>query len=79
MKKKTKRATQNKIVHIVFERGGVLHECIGVLMSENESAVRVAFNAKDDVVKDDLIIDRSVIRSMEAIPRSLIRVMGKKK
>lgn len=66
---------ENTIVHIVMHEGkggDTEYECVGVLMEENENMIRVAFNAKSDVVVDDLIIKREDIVSMEVLDSATI-------
>jgi hypothetical protein len=62
--------SENTIVHIVMREeksGDTEYECVGGLMEENEEMVRVAFNAKNDVVVDDLTIKRTDIVSIEVV------------
>ncbi len=64
---------ENTFVHVVMheEKGGIAeYECVGVLMEENENIIRLAFNAKNDKVVDDLKINRSDIVSIEILDSS---------
>lgn len=66
---------ENTFVHIVMREGGASdteYECVGVLMEENEDIVRVAFNAKNDKVVDDLKINRSDVVSIKILNSSQI-------
>lgn len=50
------------------------YECIGVLMEETGSTLRVAFNAHNDVVRDDIIIQKDKIIKFEKLPESAIKI-----
>lgn len=66
---------ENTFVRIVMHGGSARdteYECVGVLMEENENIVRVAFNAKNDKVVDDLKINRLDIVSVEILNPSTI-------
>ena len=66
---------ENTFVHVVMrdEKSVEMeYECVGVLMEENENIIRVAFNAKNDKVVDDLTINRSDIVSIEVLDLSTI-------
>ncbi len=61
---------ENIIVHVVLRATGKEYECAGVLMIETENMIRVAFNAKDDKVKDYLDIKRTDIISINILKTS---------
>jgi hypothetical protein len=66
---------ENTIMHIVMrdeKTGNTEYKCVGVLMEENENIIRVAFNAKNDVVVDDLTIKRENIVSIEVLDPATI-------
>lgn len=68
--------SENTIVHVVMhgeKADDAEYECVGVLMEENKNIIRVAFNAKNDKVVDDLKINRSNIISIEVLDPSNIK------
>lgn len=72
-----KNNPENTVVHVVMraEDGSTdtEYECVGVLMEENDDMIRVAFNAKNDKVVDDLRINRSNIIGIQIIEPSTIK------
>ena len=66
---------ENTIVHVVMREdksSDTEYECVGVLMEENENMVRVAFNAKNDKVVDDLVIPRLDVISINVLDPSTL-------
>ena len=59
---------ENTLVHVVMRGSdGEEYECVGVLMREDEDTIRIAFNAKDDVVVDYYDIQKRDVISIEVI------------
>lgn len=68
-----KNNPENTIVHVAFKgRFGEEYECVGVLIKEEKDFVQIAFNAKNDKVKDFLDIKRSDISSINILDPSII-------
>lgn len=66
-----KNNPENTIAHVIFRgRFNEEYECAGVLMREEKKHIRVAFNAKNDVVKDYVDIKKSKIISIEVLKHS---------
>jgi len=71
-----KNNPENTVVCVVMrveEDNDTEYECVGVLMEEDEDMIRVAFNAKNDKVVDDLKINRSNIIGIQIIDPSTIK------
>jgi hypothetical protein len=65
----------NTIIYIqMYDESQNEYECLGVLMGETDSTIRVAFNAHNDVVRDDIIIQKDKIIKFEKLPESAIKV-----
>ena len=70
--------SENTIVHVVMRENkndDTAYECVGALMKEDEGNIRVAFNAKNDVVLDDLDIPKSDIISIDILDPATIVTM----
>ncbi len=65
---------ENVIVHVVLHTNdNKEYECVGILMKEEKDVVRVAFNAKDDEVKDYLDINKADIVSIDILDSSEVK------
>lgn len=69
-----KNNPENTIVKVVFLGSDKRkYECVGVLTKDEENLIRVAFNAKDDVVVDYLDIKKSDIVNIKILNSSKIK------
>ena len=65
----------NIIIYIqMYDDSQNEYECLGVLMEETDSTIRVAFNAHNNVVRDDIIIQKDKIIKFEKFPESAIKI-----
>lgn len=65
---------ENTIVRVIFFGSDKnKYECVGVLTKDEENLIRVAFNAKDNVVVDYLDIKRKDIVKIEVLNSSKIK------
>lgn len=56
------RSEKNEVVYVKIKgEDGFLYECVGVLMKDDLKYIKIAFNAHDDVVKDDIVIQKNQI------------------
>ena len=63
-----KNNPENTIAQVVFLGSDKRkYECVGVLTKDEKNLIRIAFNAKDDVVVDYLDIERKNIIKIEIL------------
>lgn len=59
---------QNTIVYIKMSaEDGCVYECVGALMEDTSAYVKIAFNAHNDVVKDNVIIEKKDILEFKIV------------
>ena len=65
---------KNTIVYVKTQASdGFIYECAGVLMEDTDEYVRIAFNAFDDVVKDDVVLQKTEILKYEVLEEKDIK------
>ena len=73
-----KNNPENTVVHVVMHEekdNDTEYECVGVLMKEEGDTIEIAFNAKNDVVVDDVKIKRSDILSIDIVdPLDIVKM-----
>ncbi len=68
---------ENELIRLKIKRDdGKLYECIGVLLREDAEKIRVAFNARNDVVIDYIDVSKIDIVRREKIDMSSVEVIN---
>jgi len=67
---------ENTVVHVVLRTSdNEEYECVGVLMKEEGDTIEIAFNAKNDVVIDDVKIKKTDILSIDIVdPLDIVKM-----
>ncbi len=72
-----KNNSENSIIHVVLRADdNKEYECVGVLMKEEKDTIYIAFNAKNDEVKDYLPIKKVDIISINIVDDSEIKELS---
>lgn len=67
---------QNIIVYVKTQADdGLMYECVGVLMEDTNEYIRIAFNAHNDVVKDEVILQKTEILEYEVLDTKDIKTL----
>ena len=66
---------ENIIVEVIFYEEKHRCSCVGVLLQQNDTEIKIGFNAKDDVVIDSLIIKTKNIIELQELNSKSIKIL----
>ena len=77
MTKEQIKSDENAIVYVkMWGEDGNEYECVGILMKDESQYIRIAFNAHNDVAKDDLVIQKKDIIHIRILTPKEIKVVS---